>query len=272
MGTFQDDSAVGVVDGALTATLSRDWEIWGPNGGYVAAIALRAAAKVVPPDHRPATISVQYLSAGQFADVEISAEPVRKGRNAWCLNVALVQSGKRFLQAQVWTTNRTDGPAKIDRKMPDVANHSALKTWRELWPDQKPHLFWTHFDAKPVNPVTWETNDARGSVLQEWYRFKDFVPTTDVFLNYARALLLIDTVQWPSWHRGLKVKPDYIAPSLEVTAWFHESPGSAEWLLLDAHSDVAGGGLIHGNVHVWSEDGRAIASGGSNLLHVPRAG
>jgi acyl-CoA thioesterase II len=57
-----------------------------------------------------------------------------------------------------------------------------------------------------------------------------------------------------------------------VTAWFHEPPGRAQWLLVDARSDAAGRGLIHGNVHVWSEEGRLIASGGSNMLHVARGG
>jgi acyl-CoA thioesterase II len=112
----------------------------------------------------------------------------------------------------------------------------------------------------------------RGPVLEDWYRFKDFPVTDDVCLDNARSLLLIETIQWPSWHRGWEVKPDYIAPSLDVTAWFHQRPGSADWLLGHARTDVAGGGLIHGNVHIWSEDGRLLASGGSNLLHVAGRG
>src|ERR1700691_1000583 len=80
MGALADDTAIRDEGGRLSATLSRDWEIWGPNGGYVSAIALRAAGKIAPPDHRPATFSGQYLSAGQFEDVEIQADAVRKGR------------------------------------------------------------------------------------------------------------------------------------------------------------------------------------------------
>src|SRR4029077_20273976 len=43
MGDLAVDTAVEGHDGRYTARLSRDWEIWGPNGGYVAALALRAA-------------------------------------------------------------------------------------------------------------------------------------------------------------------------------------------------------------------------------------
>jgi acyl-CoA thioesterase II len=275
MGALAKDTAVRDDGGKLAATLSRDWVVWGPNGGYVAAIALRAAARIAPPDHRPATFSCQYLSAGQFADVEIRAEAVRKGRNAWCINVALAQNGKRLLQAQVWTTSKSDGARKLERKMPDVPHHASLKSWDELRPEQSsaPHnSFWDNLEAKPVTYFgPGHRHNPRGSLEQQWLRYRDFAATGDPFLDFARALILIDTLQWPAFSRGLKEPPDYIAPSLNVTAWFHALPGAAEWLLIDARADFAGQGLIHGNVHVWADDGRLIASGGSNMLHAVRS-
>ena len=36
MAGFIDDTLVAMVDGRLTANLSRDWDTWGPNGGYIA--------------------------------------------------------------------------------------------------------------------------------------------------------------------------------------------------------------------------------------------
>ncbi len=45
MGDFEIDTRVEGEKGRYKATLSRAWELWGPSGGYVAAIALRAAAK-----------------------------------------------------------------------------------------------------------------------------------------------------------------------------------------------------------------------------------
>ena len=43
MGDFEADTRLEGENGRYRASISRDWEIWGPNGGYVAAIALRAA-------------------------------------------------------------------------------------------------------------------------------------------------------------------------------------------------------------------------------------
>ncbi|HEX3756139.1 MAG TPA: thioesterase family protein [Rhizomicrobium sp.] len=269
-----EDTAVRDEGGKLAATLSRNWEIWGPNGGYISAIALRAAGKVAPPDHRPATFSAQYLSAGQFSDAEVAAEAVKKGRNAWCINVALSQAGRRFLQAQVWTTNKSDGPQVRGRKMPEVPPHGSLKSWRELFArkeDDGPHFrFWDNFEGKPVRQRQVNDFDPRGGVLEEWYRYLNFAPAADPFLDSARALILIDTLQWPAFCRGLAAQPSYIAPSLDVTAWFHDRPGDAEWLLAKAHADSALGGLIQGGVEIWSGDGRLIATGGSTMLHVAR--
>lgn len=272
MGALQHDTEVRRGDdGRLTADLSRDWEIWGPAGGYVSAVALRAAGKIAPPDHRPATYSCQYLSAGPFGTIMIEAEPVRRGRNAWCINVTLKDGDKRFLQAQIWTTNKADGPRKIDCTMPDVPGPAALRPYQEfLGPDAKPHPFWNNFDSRHVDFIAFKDGcvDPRGSVTEHWFRFNGFEPTTDPFLDCGRPLLLVDQLPWTTFHRGLAVKPKYIAPTLDVTVWFHEMPGPADWLFCDTHSDVAGGGLIHGRVRVWSEDGRILATGGSNMMHV----
>ncbi|MGH6870436.1 MAG: thioesterase family protein [Rhizomicrobium sp.] len=273
MGNLADDTFVTEAGGRLSAALSRDWEIWGPNGGYVSAIALRAAGRVAPPDHRPATYSGQYLSVGQFAPVDIEAEAVRKGRNAWCVNVALYQQGKRFLQAQVWTTNKSDGPVKIERRMPDVPAPDDLKSWPELEPlppGEKPFAFWDNFEGKPARYFGRGNPDPAGSILQAWHRYIDFPQEPDPFLDSARSLVLIDTLQWPAFNRGLSERPSYIAPSLDVTAWFLDLPGRSRWLFANGHADSARAGLIHGGVDIWSEDRRLIASGGSNMLHVAR--
>ena len=47
MGDLAADTAVEPLgDGRYRASVSRDWEIWGPMGGYIASIALRAAGAV----------------------------------------------------------------------------------------------------------------------------------------------------------------------------------------------------------------------------------
>lgn len=271
MGALQHDSAVAGAEGRYVATLSRDWEIWGPNGGYVAAIALRAAGAAAPDDHWPATLTVQYVGVAKFGEIEAEVTPIKQGRSAWLLNVALIQDGRVFLQAQVWTTNRVDGPMNTDAAMPDLPRPEALKFFHELMPtDAPPRGFWMNFDVKPVGFVPQAERQPGPATLQEWYRFTDFDAGGDAFLDCARAVILIDTMIWPTHHRGLAERPDYIAPSLDLTVWFHQPPTDAVWLLADVAADHAGRGLIHGRSRIWAEDGRLIATGGSNMLHTQR--
>ena len=38
-------------------------------------------------------------------------------------------------------------------------------------------------------------------------------------------------------------------------------PGDSEWVLLELDAHLAVGGFGHGHVHVWSPDGRMLATG-----------
>lgn len=276
MGALQADTALRRDGTRLVADLSRDWEIWGPNGGYVSAIALRAAGASAPEDHRPATMTVQYVGVGAFGEAEAVVEPVKQGRSAWLLNVSLRQEGRAFLQAQVWTTNRTDGPQVLEAEPPAIPAPGALKTFAEHVAAHygadapPPPKFWTNFEMKPT---AWRPFDGPREVgpakLAEWYRFLGYEPG-DVWLDHARAVILLDTLIWPTHHRGRAEPPDYIAPSLDLTVWFHQPAAASEWLMVDGVADVARAGLIHGHSRIWTEDGRPVATGGSNLLVTPR--
>ena len=47
-------------------------------------------------------------------------------------------------------------------------------------------------------------------------------------------------------------------------------PAETEWVLLEVHGHLAVGGYGHCTIHVWSEDGVLVATGGqtSNVLHI----
>lgn len=268
MGRFHEDTAVVEQDGVLTATLSRDWEIWGPNGGYVASVALRAAGLRAPEGHRPASFSCQYLSVARFEPVQVEVRTVKTGRSASCLAVELSQNGKAFLTAQVWTTNRADGPEVAALAAPDVPPPAEVADIKTLLGDApRTHGFWQNFESRPVDWRREGSPDLRGKPLRQWLRFLDFEPV-DPFADGGRSLVLIDTLLWPAHWRG-QTDVDYIAPSLDLTVWFHAPRLAGEWLLIDARSETAGGGLVHGTGQVWSEDGRLIASGGGHMLHTP---
>ncbi|MCE7883273.1 MAG: hypothetical protein DYH08_05305 [Actinobacteria bacterium ATB1] len=72
MGDFEADTRLTGSSGRYTAEISRDWEIWGPYGGYMAALLLRAAGMHSSFD-RPGTLSVHFLGSATFETATIEA-------------------------------------------------------------------------------------------------------------------------------------------------------------------------------------------------------
>ena len=71
-------------DGAgnrYTAKLSPDWEIWGPNGGYLASVALRAAG-LATGRARPASLVGHFLGVAAFDRVDLDVDILRTSRFA----------------------------------------------------------------------------------------------------------------------------------------------------------------------------------------------
>src|SRR5262245_14708475 len=89
-------------DGLYEAKLSRDWEIWGPMGGYVAACALRAVG-AESEGSRPAAFSCHYLSVAAFEPITLRVETRRDGRAASAKRVEVTQGDRRILDAIAWT-------------------------------------------------------------------------------------------------------------------------------------------------------------------------
>jgi acyl-CoA thioesterase len=278
MADLQSDTAIREDADGLVATLSRDWEIWGPNGGYKSAIALRAAGRIMPPGWRPASFSAQYLSPGEFGDARLRIDAAREGRTAACVNVLMLQGDRRVLQAQVWgSAPQASPPPTASPPFPDVASPDALAAAETvLSPAQLAgrHPFWNYFDARTNRRLAPGQADPKGARLERWLRFKGFSArrpdgALDVWLDGARSLVVIDTNLWPPHARGVG-SPGYVAPNLDLAVWFHEPAHAADWLLTEARSDAAGDGLIHATARVWTEDHRLVASGGSQMLRLER--
>jgi acyl-CoA thioesterase len=99
---FDADTAVSPVgDGAFAATISDQWAVpRGPNGGYIAAIVLRALeAAVDDPQRAPRSLTLHYLRppAAGPATVEVAVE--RAGRTLTSLSARMLQDGRPMVVA-----------------------------------------------------------------------------------------------------------------------------------------------------------------------------
>jgi acyl-CoA thioesterase II len=244
-------------EGRFEAELSRDWEIWGPNGGYVAALALRAAGEVAA-IKRPASINCQFLRAPAFAAVEIEASVVHGGRRSEAIAVRIVQDGRPVTQAMVRTAAPAPGHAIEHLRAPEGPGPEELRTIGD-----GPYPFWANVERRPLPRAGSEP------VCREWTRFRPVASFADPFADAARALVLLDTYGWPAAYGQVGEGGDFIAPSLDITAWFHRSAAHAEWLLIDEACTVGADGLLAAQGHVWDERGALLASGAAQLCCIP---
>ena len=271
LGDFVVDTAIEGADGHYRARLSRDWEIWGPNGGYVAAIGLRAAGAATGL-RRPATFAGHFLGVAEFDLVDVRVTTVRATKRAESLRVSIMQKGRPIFEAILWVIGDVDGLEHDVATMPPVPLPSQLKSMEELVPPQalqQRFRFWENLECRPIAWVPWEQRTPGAPAWCEWYRFRPRATCDDPFADAARSLLLIDTMGWPAACRAHRRDNGYVAPSLDVNAQFHHLAPECEWLLVDAVAPVAAHGLIGGQARVWSVDGKLLASGGGQLLCRP---
>ena len=271
MGDLGAETAVRATgDGQFQATLSPEWEIWGPMGGYVAATALRGIGAAVP-DLRPAAYSCHYLGVAAFGPVDIRVEPRKVGRVAGSYRVEMSQDGRPILDGMAWCVGTVEGLEHDETTPPDVPGPADLRDIRELVPEdaEPPFPFWRNLDARPLEfNENWPPDGPLPAAWMEWLRFTPTPTFEDPWADAARLVILVDLPSWPSAHRAHAWKqPPFIAPTLDLNVAFHQSAAGLEWLLCDGTAPVSTGGLFGWTARVWSESGKLHASGGGQCLY-----
>ena len=265
-------TSVEPIDEGFRVDLDPDWDIWGPAGGYIAAIALLAVRDRADEGQRPLTLTGQFLRVAKPGALEVHIEQVKTGATA-LFTVRLHQDDKSVFLAQIWTSARAEPSLPVVPAVPRIEAPQDLRSQDELVAERgiKQIAFWRNIDGRPANFRIHSDPPAADTHQYRWMRFRDWQPTDDPFLNAMRYALLIDIGVWPAhWHR-LGEQADYVAPSLDIWVHFHGGPPGDEWLLSDANTDVSGNGTISGSVRIWSQDGAALATGGGHcLVTLPR--
>ena len=292
----------------FATTLSREWEIWGPNGGYLAALALRAAglsAEIA----RPASFYCHFLRSPEFAPVELGVSVLRRGRRSESLSVGMTQDGRPVLQALVRTAAEVPGYEHQEPQAPEVPPAQALRSVEELLaPDRRPPFrFWENIERRPVDQTdphrgraaeqadranaadqtdphrgraaertdranaaeqAGQPDEPRRAVVREWTRFRPTATLADPFLDAARSLILLDTYGWPAAYRRYRDR-SMVAPNLDTATWFHRFNPESDWLLIDQECPTGHAGLLGAAGRVWDTEGRLLATGGAQLCCLP---
>ncbi len=273
MGDLAADTAVHGSVGRYSARLSRDWEIWGPNGGYIAAIALRAAGR-----HsqfgRPVSISGHFVGVATFDDVIITVTTVRLSERAESMRVSMKQGSHAIFEALVWTCAPMEGlehelalsPADYEpESVPSTAQRMAQAGIDSVY------RFWANLDERSndwISGEAWLDRTPEYPSFERWYRFLPTSTFDDLWVDACRSLILIDTLGWPAVCR-LHIDDAYIAPSIDITCTFHRARIQEPWLYAQATSVSANAGIVGCEGKVWARDGALLAMGTSQLLCRP---
>jgi acyl-CoA thioesterase-2 len=271
VGDLSNDTAVEPRgEGRYSAQLSRDWEIWGPMGGYMAAVALRAAG-ASSPFARPVSFFCHYLNVADFDRIDLEVTTLRSGRTAMAQRVSVTQANRPILEANVWSVGSPEGLEHDVSSPPQVPGPDELRSTEEFDPDRPSRFpFWENVEMRPVQyQAEWPPAGPLPPEWRAWCRFRPTPTFSDPWLDSCRSLILIDVQSWPanSRHHAWKEPHGFIAPSLDLYVAFHRPVSQESWLLVDGHAPVSEQGVFGWTGRIWALGKGLAASGAGQALY-----
>lgn len=258
-------------DSTFSAELSKDWEIWGPNGGYLAAIALRTAG-LATGRAVPVSIGAHFVGVSKSGPVTLRVQTNRVTKVATSVSITMMQDERPVLVASVWGADELSG---IEHQVagPMVGPPDDFASTADLLagqPDMPTHPFWANIEQRPLDWIEdWDNREPSSPENRCWTRFTPTPTFEDRWLDACRSLILLDADAWSAATRPHPGEMEYYAPTIEVSVRFLGSASSEEWLLSVARSPAAREGLVAATGEIWSTSGRLLANGGSTLLCRP---
>ncbi len=247
---FALDTAVSARgDGRYEATIQPAWRVERPNGGYVAAIVLRAVtSELADPGRVPRSMTVHYLRPPEDGPTEIEVTVERAGRTMSSVSARLVQAGRTIALALVAAGPSRDGYLLDEATPPEVPA-----------PDDCPVL------AEPPFPIpirkNFETRLAIGlppftgggePVTGGWLRLIDPEPV-DAHLLVQVADAWVPAIFSTTLERmGV--------PTVDLTVHFRQTPlGEDPWLLVRFQTRLSAEGFLEEDGEIWDRSGRLLA-------------
>jgi acyl-CoA thioesterase len=264
-----DTSVTTVAPGVLEGRIDPGWWIErGPNGGYVAAVFLRALSTVVADDARtPRSLTVHYLSPPGEGPVRIEATVERAGRMLTFVTGRMRQGDRLLASAQAAFAPPLPGIEFNDLQPPDVAPPGALPVLDRL-ADGPPMPMRDRYEQRwaiGAPPFSGATQAVAGG----WIRLNPSEGARTV--DHVLVAALTDAWMPPIFTR---VDARMGVPTIDLTVHFRAPlPGDeAGWFLVLFRSQMAADGFVEEDGEVWSADGRLLAHSRQLAVLLPPPG
>lgn len=260
------------VPGRFGATISDAWMLAVvPQGGIVAALAVRAMAEVLDdPAQTPRTVTSVFAGQVATGPVEIDVQVLRRGRSMSQLTATVRNQGAGAgLTAVAAFGAPRRGFAFTELEMPPVDGPAGQRSFRDPIPEgvdvellRPPMPFWDAIiEARPVlGRAPWEPFEDGPAETATWYRIDHPPLLPDGRLDPLAMLVLCDTMPGAV---GQKLGPEsgpWFGPSVDLTVHLLDQtePG---WLLAHNRARHAGDGYASVDQSLWTADGRLVAYG-----------
>jgi acyl-CoA thioesterase len=245
-------------DGRYSAAMATSWwVVRGPNGGYLAAVILRALTDAVgDPERSPRSLTVHYASAPGEGEVELTTVLERIGRSLTTCTCRMEQGGRLVALAVAAFSKPRPGPEFYDIVMPQVPGPEYYAGARPV-PRDAPAIA-TRYDTRWAighPPVPGTPTGAR-AVAGGWIRLPEHRPV-DALL----AAAITDGWIPPTFSR---IQEPVVVPTVDLTIHFRSElphPGLAAdaFVLASFRTTVAAGGFLEEDGEIWAPDGTLLA-------------
>jgi acyl-CoA thioesterase len=251
-------------DGAYAGAVDPGWFAGrGPNGGYLAAIVLRAmVAEVGDPARAPRSLTCHYLRPPATGAVRVEATVERAGRTTSTVTARLSQDGRACVLGVAAFGVEIPAPAAYGGVPPAVPPPESI----EPADNRASGLSMVgRFEVRPALGTELFAG-AGEAVTGGWLRFADPGPVD------AIALAMFADAWWPApW---VRLREPVAAPTIDLTVHFRApraatglAPG--EPVLAVFRSSTAADGFFEEDGELWTRDGVLLAHSRQLALLTP---
>ncbi len=256
---FDAETAVATLgDGRYSAGLDRSWWVQrGPNGGYLAAIVLRALTETVAdPERTPRSLTVHYAAPPGDGALEVATTIEREGRSLTTVSARFEQDGRLVGLALAAFSKPRPGPEFNDLPVPDAPPPEECPPPEFRTPDGF---------VPPAIATRWENRIVHGgqpgmptgeALVARWIR----LPEGRV-VDHLVASAITDAVIPAVFSRmGTQI----VVPNVDLTVHFRAglpAPGARpdDWVYAQFTTGAVAEGFLEEDGQVWSRDGVLLA-------------
>lgn len=236
--------------GRWTAEADHGWfATRGPNGGYLAAIVLRAMRAGLPAGRHPRSLTLHYLRPPAAGAFEIDVTVERAGRRLSTVSARVMQDDRLCILATGAFSEDFDAICDYSDPAPAAPppeEVDAVPVERALVSIAQ------RFEVRPClgHPAFSEAPEA---LTGGWIAFREGTPPLD---PVALAMLADAWIPSPF----VRTPAPFGAPTVDLTIHFRAPEAVHEWpALVRFHSRFAHGGFFEEDGEIWSADGRLLA-------------